>query len=63
MPRLLKSLFDFVRAYFALLVVFAVFVWSAVVIATYRAQQTPPGSIVIRLGHWQLEASVREGID
>ena len=63
MPRLLKSLLEFVRAYFALLVVFAVFVWSAWVIATYRAQQTPPGSIVIRLGHWQLEASVREGID
>lgn len=63
MPTFLKSLVAFVRDYFALLVVFAVFVWSAFVIATYRAQQTPPGSIVIRLGHWQLEASVREGID
>lgn len=63
MPKFLQSLFAFVRAYFALLVVFAVFLWSAWVIATYRAQQTPPGSVVIRLGHWQLEASVREGID
>ena len=63
MPNFLKAAFAFVRAYFALLVVFAVFLWSAWVIATYRAQQTPPGSIVIRLGHWQLEASVREGID
>ena len=63
MPNFLKSVFAFVRAYFALLVVFAVFLWSAWVIATYRAQQTPPGSIVIRLGHWQLEASVREGLD
>ena len=63
MPNFLKSAFAFVRTYFALLVVFAVFLWSAWVIATYRAQQTPPGSIVIRLGHWQLEASVREGID
>ncbi|NCA82713.1 MAG: carbohydrate ABC transporter substrate-binding protein, partial [Opitutae bacterium] len=63
MPTLLQRLFTFLRAYFALLVVFAVFVWSAIVIAVYRAQQTPPGSIVIRLGHWQLEASVREGLD
>ncbi len=63
MPNFLKSAFAFVRTYFALLVVFAVFLWSAWVIATYRAQQTPPGSTVIRLGHWQLEASVREGID
>ena len=61
--RLLRAIFHFIRIYFALLVVFAVFVWSAWVIATYRAQQTPPGSVVIRLGHWQLEASVREGID
>lgn len=63
MPKFLQSVFAFVRTYFALLVVFAVFLWSAWVIATYRAQQTPPGSTVIRLGHWQLEASVREGID
>ena len=63
MPNFLKSAFAFVRAYFALLVVFAVFVWSAVVIVLFRSQQTPPGSVVIRLGHWQLEASVREGID
>ena len=63
MPKFLQPLFAFVRTYFALLVVFAVFLWSAWVIATFRAQQTPPGSIVIRLGHWQLEASVREGID
>ena len=59
----LKNLFLSLRAYFALLVVLAVFLWSAWVIATFRAQQTPPDSIVIRLGHWQLETSVREGID
>lgn len=63
MPTLLQRLFVFVRSYFALLVVFAVFLWSAFVIASFRTQQAPPDSIVIRLGHWQLEASVREGID
>lgn len=59
----LKIMGSFVRTYFALLVVVAVFIWSAFVIVTYRAKQTPPGAIVIRLGHWQLEASVREGVD
>ena len=58
-----KGVFGFVRTYFALLVVAAVFAWSAWKIASYRAEQTPPGEIVIRLGHWQLEGSVREGVD
>lgn len=54
---------SFVRAYFALIVVAATFIWSAVAIVSYRAKGAPPGAIVIRLGHWQLEASVREAIN
>ena len=61
--KFLAKLFAFVRTYFALLVVAGVFVWSAVVIAAYRAEQTPPGTIVIRIGHWQLEGGVRTGLD
>ena len=61
--KFLAKLFSFVRTYFALLVVAGVFVWSAVVIAAYRAEQTPPGTIVIRIGHWQLEGGVRTGLD
>ncbi len=53
----------FVRDYFALIVVGATFAWSAVAIAAYRARGAPPGAIVIRLGHWQLEASVRDAIN
>ena len=52
----------FIRAYFALIVVGATFAWSAFAIAAYRARGAPPGAIVIRLGHWQLEASVRDAI-
>ena len=59
----ISAAFNFVRTYFALLVVLAVFVWSAFVIVTYRAEQTPPDAIVIRLGHWQLEAGVRDGLN
>ena len=59
----ISAAFNFVRTYFALLVVLAVFVWSAFVIVTYRAEQTPPDAVVIRLGHWQLEAGVRDGLN
>ena len=51
------------RAYFALIVVAVTFLWSMIAIASYRAKSAPPGAIVIRLGHWQLEASVREAIN
>lgn len=57
------ALLRFVRGYFPLIVVTAVFAWSAFAIATYRSRQAPAGAITIRLGHWQLEASVREAID
>lgn len=53
----------FVRGYFALLVVAVTYLWSAAAIVSYRAKSAPPGAIVLRLGHWQLEASVREAIN
>ena len=52
-----------VSAYFPLVVVASTFLWSAAAIVNYRAAHTPPGAIVLRLGHWQLEASVRQAID
>ena len=51
------------RAYFAMFVVLAVFVWSAVYIRLHRAQENPPGTITLRLGHWQLESSVRDAFN
>ncbi len=59
----MRALFQFFRAYFALIVVVLTFAWSAFAIATYRAGQAPEGAITIRLGHWQLEASVRDAIE
>ncbi|MBQ7253001.1 MAG: carbohydrate ABC transporter substrate-binding protein [Kiritimatiellae bacterium] len=59
----IKNAFGFIGRYFSLLVVAGVFVWSAASIALYRSQEAGENEIVIRLGHWQLEASVREGID
>ncbi len=53
----------FLRTYFAPIMVGVVFLWSAVAIAVYRRAQAPPGAIVLRIGHWQLEASVREALE
>jgi len=58
-----RRCFEFLRLYFALLVVFAVFLWSVLAIAMFRSQEPGADEIVLRLGHWQLEASVREGLD
>jgi raffinose/stachyose/melibiose transport system substrate-binding protein len=55
--------FHFIKTYFALLVVGATFLWSATMIAVYRNRETPPNATIIRIGHWQLEASVRDAIN
>lgn len=52
-----------IRQYFALIVVVLVYTWSAGAILMYRNRETPPNATVIRIGHWQLEASVREAIN
>ncbi|MDP6491202.1 MAG: extracellular solute-binding protein [Kiritimatiellia bacterium] len=53
----------FLRKQFALLMVIAVYVWAIVAIAVYRRAEAPPEAITLRIGHWQLEASVREALD
>jgi raffinose/stachyose/melibiose transport system substrate-binding protein len=53
----------FLARYYAPLVIAAVFLWSAIAIVAYRAEQAPEGAVVLRIGHWQLEASVREALN
>jgi raffinose/stachyose/melibiose transport system substrate-binding protein len=53
----------FFKQWYALLAVIGAFAWSGLAIVSYRTEQAPAGAITIRLGHWQLEASVRDGID
>ncbi|MFH0908055.1 MAG: ABC transporter substrate-binding protein [bacterium] len=60
---MIRSVGPFIRQYYALLVIVLTFVWSAIAIATYRAAESPPDAITVRIGHWQLEASVRDAID
>lgn len=57
------AFFRFLKQWYALIVVVGAFAWAGLAIVSYRTEQSPPGSIVIRLGHWQLEASVRDAIE
>jgi len=53
----------FLRRWFPLFVVVGVFVWSAVTIFSRRAEEEPDDTITLRIGHWQLEAGVRDGLN
>lgn len=46
-----------------LLAITAAFTWACVTIAMRRGDETPPDTTVIRIGHWQLEAGVRQAFD
>jgi raffinose/stachyose/melibiose transport system substrate-binding protein len=61
---MIRSFLRWVREHFALLFVAVVFAWSGVAIFSYRRAEAPPGvKIVLRLGHWQLEAGVRDAFE
>ncbi len=50
--------------YIPIIVIAAAFIGSLFVIASARREEAPPGTTAtIRIGHWQLEGGVRDGID
>jgi len=51
------------KSHFPLILIIAAFAWSSVVIATRRVAEVPKDALVIRIGHWQLESSVRQSIN
>ncbi len=54
----------FLKKHSALIVVGVTYLWSALAIISSRHEDTPAaGEIVLRIGHLQLEAGVREGLD
>jgi len=58
------KLWQFLRRNLPILVVSIAYLWSAVIIFSYRAKQAPPGTkITLRIGHWQLEPGVRDGFN
>ncbi len=60
----MKAVWAWLKSHYPLLVVGVTFCWSAVAIVSYRKQAVPPGvTTVLRIGHWQLEAGVREAFN
>lgn len=59
----MRRAFHFVRRHFPLLLIAGAFALSGLSIALRKIPEDRPGEIVIRLGHWQLEAGVRDAID
>ena len=52
-----------IRKWFPVALIGGAFLWSVGRIYFRRAAETEPGVTTIRIGHWQLEASVREALD
>lgn len=59
----MRNILTFLKKHFPLLVVASTFLWALIAISVHRASQAPEDAIVLRIGHWQLEASVREALD
>ena len=61
---MIRSLSMFLRRHSAPLFVCVVYLWSAAMILSYRQAEKPAGvTTVLRIGHWQLEAGVRDAFD
>jgi len=59
-----KSIGSFLKKHSALIVVGATFLWSGLSILSSRRAETPSkDGVVLRIGHWQLEAGVRSGFN
>jgi raffinose/stachyose/melibiose transport system substrate-binding protein len=54
--------FELLSRWLGPIFVVAAFVWSCVYITTHRQAAAPPGSLVLHIAHWQLEAGVRTGL-
>ncbi len=60
---MIRRFSTFVRSWYPLLAIGAATLWASVTILINRVEEAPPGITVIRLGHWQLEAGVRDAIN
>ncbi len=62
-PVMIKAFFKRIRPYFAVGVVVAVFAWAAISILVRHAAEYGSDTIVLHIGHYQLESGARTGID
>ncbi|HPO90461.1 MAG TPA: ABC transporter substrate-binding protein [Victivallales bacterium] len=54
---------EILKKYYALLVILLVYVIAIISVVTYRINEAPPGTITIRISHWQLESGVRDAFN
>lgn len=54
---------EFLKRYYSLIIILIVYAFALASVALYRYNETPPGTIVLRIGHWQLETGVRDGLN
>ncbi|MBN8218308.1 MAG: carbohydrate ABC transporter substrate-binding protein [Spirochaetes bacterium] len=59
---MIRKVFSFLYHNFSIVVIVGAFAAACVGILTYRSHEAPPGAITIRMAHWQLETSVRDGL-
>ncbi|NIA14034.1 MAG: extracellular solute-binding protein [Nitrospiraceae bacterium] len=58
-----RTLLDFVRRYYPIMVIIGAFLWAVVTIETRTSVEDDPDVKVIRLAHWQLEAGAAAAFD
>ncbi|MBU0677200.1 MAG: extracellular solute-binding protein [Verrucomicrobia bacterium] len=59
----MRRVFGFMKQYSAFLAIGVTFLWSIIAIAVYRGAESAPDTITLRIGHWQLEASVYDALN
>jgi len=59
----MNAMFKFLKKYSAVFAILVTYLLSMASILTHRAEESPADTITLRLGHWQLEASVRQALD
>lgn len=58
----MKALLLKIKNSMAAIALVGAFLWSALFIFTTREKEYPPGAIVLRIGHWQLEPGFRDAL-
>ena len=54
---------EFLKRHYSLLIIIIVYAWALFSVITYRVHEAPPGTVTIRIGHWQLETGVRDAFN
>lgn len=57
------SALRFIQKWTPFATVVGVYLWAVASVGLYRHRETPPGTVVVRIAHWQLETGFRDGVN